>query len=279
MSERFQHSAANERAAELLRRRREELSEIVGDASIELEKAAQTVRDNPERTQEMLADIEMMARFLGETKDRIKTLEEHAAYDPITNLPNKRAFDEFLHMEVAHAKRLEGKYGKLPSVHVLGIDLDDFRGVNNTLGHDAGDLYLKTIGEYLRKALYRDTDIVARTGGDEFAAILLDCDESVAQDIAERLRKAVSDASAAAKKEYMQKMRKIIPANESNVTASIGSASLRAGETDTEETLFKRADQATYAAKEGGKNRVVLFADTLETGGDGEDGRAIESVA
>jgi diguanylate cyclase (GGDEF)-like protein len=124
-------------------------------------------------------------------------------------------------------------------VSVVAIDIDHFKRINDTLGHDAGDVVLKKVSDIIKKCV-RDTDLASRWGGEEFIIVLPDTTIEMATSIAERIRISVETGM-----------------KENNVTVSCGVSTL----TDTRHTLdsvIKRADEMLYAAKHAGRNRVVV---------------------
>ncbi len=186
-------------------------------------------------------------------------LRRLAASDPLTGLDNRRRLEERGAGEVRRAHRFQRPLA------VLVIDLDHFKRVNDGWGHAVGDLVLKATAECCREQL-RDVDVVARLGGEEFVALLPETSMRTARDIAERLRLAIADISMEVRPPL-------------SVTASLGVALLADGETF--DAVVARADQALYAAKNGGRNRVCLA--TAIAGGagcpdtDSETGRAAET--
>jgi two-component system cell cycle response regulator len=176
--------------------------------------------------------------------DRLRSMVtnamELAVIDPLTGLHNRRYLDCHLRslVERAHA-------GK--PVAVLTFDLDYFKRINDTYGHDAGDDVLKEFSRRL-KNFVRDTDLVVRHGGEEFLVIMPDTDSRLAINIAERLRRDVQNEV------FVTRAGASIAA-----TVSIGVAELQ-GENDSPDALLRRADQALYAAKREGRNRVVADA-------------------
>lgn len=249
---------------EVRRHTSETLSEGIKDTAEGLRTIAEMITDNPERLYEVIADLQMIANDLEKAGDQTETLEESAAIDRLTGLPNRRYFDESLAKNISHALRQE-RHGFKEPLHVLFVDLDHFKNINDTYGHDVGDLYLTTIASHMQKAFLREYDMVARKGGDEFVGMIIGCDATDAQLVAERVRNAVVEGSLEAKREYQKREGVILGANEGNVTASVGITRLRDG--DTQETIEKRADRAMYQAKESGKNQVV-FADEGEDSSD-----------
>ena len=130
---------------------------------------------------------------------------------------------------------------------ILMIDIDHFKKINDTYGHALGDLTLQIFSSTCSKIL-RDNDILARIGGEEFAVVLVETEETVALKIAERIRKNISQAIISDKKISF------------NFEISIGLAVLQDSDAKIEDTL-KRADRALYKAKNLGRNRVVAATD------------------
>ena len=168
-------------------------------------------------------------------------LRNQAIRDELTGLYNRRFLEETLDREIGRARRTE------KPLSLLVIDVDHFKRYNDTHGHAAGDAVLRELGTLLRTT-FRATDIVCRFGGEEFVAVLPDCDENDARARAERLRNEVHRLTP-----------RHAGRNLSGVTVSIGVAvSGKHGTTPT--ALFERADQAVYASKSGGRDRVTLAA-------------------
>ena len=170
-------------------------------------------------------------------------LQHHALHDPLTGLPNRALFMEQLEHVLARARR------KATPVSVLYLDLDGFKTVNDTLGHEAGDEVLADVAERLRRAL-READTVARLGGDEFGIVLeeeLQAATSTAQRIVRQFERPWSLSSG-----YV------------SVGVSIGIAA-RTNEEGLDE-LLRQADTAMYAAKASGKGRWRVFSPDLGTG-------------
>lgn len=164
-----------------------------------------------------------------------------AKTDQLTGLPNRRAFDEEFARMIAETDR----YGNSSALVI--VDVDFFKKVNDSYGHDAGDQVLKAVGATLL-AMKRTTDKVARLGGEELAILLPQTDREGAIEAAERCRKAIE---ALAVRTGVGTIR---------VTASFGVA-MYAERSQAAGSLFDRADQALYAAKHGGRNRVVVAPD------------------
>jgi two-component system cell cycle response regulator len=185
--------------------------------------------------------VELVAHELGGALRMASLVGEArrlAATDSLTGLMNRRAFMEAMDRERSRAER-----HTLP-VSVLMLDVDHFKKVNDTKGHEAGDCVLRGIGQVLRK-IARKSDVVARWGGEEFVVALAQTAEAGGRVAAERVRRSIADAEFA------------LPSGEIlRVTASVGLASTTSA-VDLDE-LLGRADKALYAAKHRGRNRIEI---------------------
>ena len=175
-------------------------------------------------------------------EERLKRL---ALYDDLTGLPNRSLFFDRLHQLLELAKRNQFV------VAVLFIDLDRFKAVNDTLGHEMGDLLLKEVSRRLTSCT-RSADTVARVGGDEFVGI---CGKIAAPDDALVLARKINNALS---KPFM------LRDHECSIGASIG-ISLFPEDGSDPETLLKKADNAMYRVKEGGKGGNLLYRDMIRT--------------
>ncbi len=176
-------------------------------------------------------------RDISDLKQTQMELEKIAIQDPLTSIYNRRHFYTLAEIEIERAVR-----GKNPCSIILA-DIDQFKNVNDQYGHQAGDEALICFAKACRKSL-RKIDIFARYGGEEFIALLPETDLDEAVKTAERIRRIVADSSLNSE------------LFDFNITASFGVAKFH-GEGDTLDRLIQRADQALYAAKESGRNRVV----------------------
>jgi two-component system, cell cycle response regulator len=167
---------------------------------------------------------------------------EMAITDALTGLHNRRYMSRHLDNLVAQSHRT----GKQLSFVIM--DIDFFKAVNDTHGHDIGDEVLR---EFARRitANIRGCDLACRFGGEEFVVVMPDTDVAYAYSISERLRKSIEVNPVAISR----------PPNQLKVTVSIGIAGSM-GPADTAEALLHRADQALYSAKNTGRNRVVADA-------------------
>ena len=194
-----------------------------------------------------VATVAFVAEFAGGLIRRRLEIEELIFVDQTTQIHNRRYFDEQLTRELELSKRT----GK--SLAFLMIDIDDFKVVNDTYGHTAGDSVLRQIGKLLLENA-RQIDIVARYGGEEFAVILPRVTREGASTVAERIRASVSEHSF---------MTGVTAEPLTGLTISVGGA-LYPLDANTKGQLMDRADRvALYEAKRNGKNRVVFWEDTL----------------
>lgn len=167
-----------------------------------------------------------------------KQLSAMALTDPLTQLPNRRHFEDVLQAELDRVRR----YGGVCSVAM--VDVDDFKHYNDNLGHMAGDTVLRELADVMRREL-RLHDMVARFGGEEFAVLMVNTGKEKARSVLERLRADVHD--------HPFRHRELQP--EGRITVSAGMASFPE-DGNTYEALMKKADDALYAAKHAGRNQV-----------------------
>ncbi len=179
---------------------------------------------------------------ISDIKNAQRKAEYLAAHDVLTGLPNRTLFQDRLRHALAQARR------KKERVALMFIDLDNFKDINDTLGHDVGDELLKQAAARLQQVM-RDIDTVARLGGDEFTAILSDCDAEAASMVSRRI---VDELSAS----FDIQNRQLF------VSASVGVAFFPEDGNDSN-ALVKAADTAMYRAKELGRNRVEFFLPDL----------------
>jgi diguanylate cyclase (GGDEF)-like protein len=185
----------------------------------------------------VLTELEALATRAGPAIDNAKRFREArrlADLDALTSLHNRRYFHETLAREVARAQR----YGR--SLALIVFDLDDFKAVNDRIGHLAGDSVLADAAERVRDVV-RSADVACRVGGDEFAVILPESTLDDADQLYRRIQATVST-------------RPIALVGELHLSAGV--AELRPGDDGT--ALFERADEALYRAKNAGKDQIVV---------------------
>ena len=178
--------------------------------------------------------------IISELTQQVKILEEKSNLDPLTKVFNRRALSSYLGKICAQTQVPQ-------EFHLVILDLDDFKEINDTYGHLAGDKVLIFIANILKKTL-RDGDKIFRYGGEEFIIILNRIDTIHCQKIVLRLLELVRSNKLIYKGENLQ------------VTMSVGATKMR--KDDTYETLLARADAALYQAKKNGKNQ--MYSDVLD---------------
>ncbi len=165
---------------------------------------------------------------------KMHLLRAESTTDPLTGVGNRRWLDIEMKQRIAQLRRQDSPFS------VLMLDIDHFKSVNDTWGHDAGDVVLVAVSNEIRHTL-RDMDVLCRTGGEEFIAILPGTNVKAAAAAAERIRRAVEELSVRFQNRNIA------------VTISIG---VTAGtQTDEAPEIIKRADDAVYSAKRDGRNR------------------------
>ncbi len=179
-------------------------------------------------------DLTLLARSFEAMRSR---LAEQIGTDPLTGCLNRRALETRLRAEWRQAKR------RSSTVAVLAIDLDYFKEINDTRGHPFGDIVLQEVAGIM-KATARDTDAVARIGGDEFVIVLPDTGWQGALTFAERMRRKVDEFEFGAGSAPMR------------ITISVGVALARGTDPVSPEMLLQEADRSLYKAKSGGRNRI-----------------------
>ena len=168
---------------------------------------------------------------------KIFFLENESGNDSLTGIPNQKRFRNILYQEIIRAKRYER------SLSLIVFDIDDFKKVNSTFGHQTGDKIIKLTAKLIESQI-RGMDLIGRWGGEEFFLLLPETNRKHGFFVAERIRHIVE----------VYKIDKQI-----SVTMSIGLAEMQ--KDDTVESIIERADQAVYRAKAAGKNRVEFAED------------------
>lgn len=201
------------------------------------ERRQEDIEADNQRLRDRLAGLEGQTRML---EEQLKQNEAKLFRDTLTGLPNRLAFDHRVKLEMARMRRDH-------SALTLAIwDLDRFKEINDSLGHQAGDKTLIIVGKTFMNQI-RDVDMIARFGGEEFAMLLPGANKDEALQVVNRIREKL------ARTKLRYRSREIA------VTSSCGLAEFRPGE--DVETVFSRADNALYQAKEQGRNRCVISKD------------------
>lgn len=190
------------------------------------------------RTQELQETNEKLQDEIIRRKNNEEEIERLAFFDQLTNIPNRRYFDEHIKKEIQNAERYHNTFS------VLYMDLDGFKGVNDKYGHDAGDKLLQIIGEILTQVV-REGDLVARLGGDEFVMYLSHLDD---QEVITRICKDIIRTVT---------QEKIIYGNSVKVGISIGIVTYPFCGTE-KEILVQKADTAMYEAKKSSTQKFVF---------------------
>ncbi len=186
---------------------------------------------------DMQSRLEEMETLAEAAQDAIEDQRKKSMHDALTGLANRESYQQRLTQEFNRIQRYGGK------LSLMVCDVDLFKRINDTYGHLAGDKVLKIIAKSLQNNL-RDSDFIARFGGEEFVALMPETSAEEAKVVAEKLRKKVEESPFNFKKEPVQ------------VTVSFGISELIQGESEDE--VFSRADKALYKAKEKGRNQVQL---------------------
>jgi diguanylate cyclase (GGDEF)-like protein/PAS domain S-box-containing protein len=175
-------------------------------------------------------------------EERCEALHAEVTRDPLTKVANRAEFDRMQALFIeAHEQ------AKQPCSLIM-VDIDHFKSINDTFGHQAGDEAIITVATLLT-TMCRAGDLVARYGGEEFAVLCADCNNAGAARRAEEIRRKISETSHS----YLSNRR---------ITASFGVTELQAG--DNSETILRRADRALLMAKEQGRNQVVQLGNGME---------------
>jgi diguanylate cyclase (GGDEF)-like protein/PAS domain S-box-containing protein len=206
-----------------------------GAESIAIDYSVAPIRDRAARTVGAVLVVQDMSR----ERQYAARLSNLASHDALTGLLNRREFEQRVRAIVEHREAEEGQHA------VLYLDLDQFKVVNDTSGHAAGDELLRQVGALLRPRL-REGDVLARLGGDEFGVLLPHCPPAPALRIAEALRKAIVDFRFAWKNRSF------------TIGVSIGLVNLAEGP-QTLASVLSAADAACYLAKDKGRNRVQVY--------------------
>jgi diguanylate cyclase (GGDEF)-like protein len=216
------------------------------------------LRPFPEETQRALEDLASRAGPALDNARRYLEARRLADLDARTGLHNARYFEETLDREVARAGRYDRKLA------LVVFDLDDFKQINDRLGHLAGNAALAGVADRMRDVL-RSADVAARYGGDEFAVVLPEAGIEEARKFYDRLRKHIEAAP-------------IPPVGQVSLSCGIGELEKQQGRREDAETFFKRVDDALYRAKSAGKGQVTEAYSGLRVISDDAFGSAISDI-
>ena len=181
---------------------------------------------------------EHLRRQKAELAQALEQIRQLATHDDLTGLLNRRAILDRMQLEQRRSQRSGSP------LLIAQLDIDHFKAVNDTHGHAAGDLVLQSFADTVRRNV-RDTDVLARWGGEEFVLLLCDTPAADAVALMERLRQAV------------QAMQVPVPQGDGPITVTVSIGLARHTPADPLAGTLERADRALYAAKAGGRNRVV----------------------
>lgn len=223
-----------------------------------------------------------IAGLVAELEQQIAEWEQIAYIDPLTDLPNRRAFDAGLEKvwNQTTVERLNPVTGELEQrpvypISIIAIDIDEFKTVNDTYGHQIGDEYLKIVADVLRNEV-RETDIMAhddttnifaRHGGDEFIVALLGSTEQSSATVAERVRIQIEERADALRAKIAQERG--VDDSDATFSVSIGVATHDKETSMTPQELQKRADYVAFIVKEAGKQGVWTYSKASEIDTDG----------
>jgi diguanylate cyclase len=195
------------------------------------------LRETQQQIGQLTARLHTMEQESTDLRSKLRMAHDLALRDALTGLPNRKAYQERLDQEMTRWRR----FGHSLSLAVW--DVDHFKGINDRYGHAAGDKVLVTVAHELAASI-RETDLVARYGGEEFVMILCGADRNAALTVANQIRERIGQCG------FNSQGKPVA------VTISCGIAEFRNG--DTPQTIFERADQALYEAKQNGRNRCMV---------------------
>ncbi|HWB13762.1 MAG TPA: GGDEF domain-containing protein [Pirellulales bacterium] len=209
---------------------------VTGDLEVVRQEILGQIKSILDSNQRLEEDLTFARCRMEEQAEELDRTRREANTDALSGMANRKAFDDKLKLLFGYHRR-----DAIPFALMLA-DLDRFKWINDTYGHQAGDRVIAQLGRLLAQ-LVREGDFVARFGGDEFAVLLPHCDTETAVKVANRVRSETTRANFG-----------VASSEHTAITVSIGVALARQG--DSSETLFKRADEALYASKKGGRNQV-----------------------
>ncbi|MDX2506436.1 MAG: GGDEF domain-containing protein [Gammaproteobacteria bacterium] len=213
------------------------LDQIVAHIDLHRTQEDERVARIEAQNNELSEQLKHLESESGQLRRQVIDSQNRALVDPLTQLPNRLAYDQRLKQEYARWKRYNS------TLLIMVWDIDFFKQVNDTYGHQAGDKVLKVVASLLNKNL-RETDFISRFGGEEFVSLMPETTLGGGYKVAEKIRESV------------EKLEFHYRGNNVKVTISCGISLFM--ENDTAERAFSRADKALYQAKEQGRNRCVI---------------------
>jgi diguanylate cyclase len=208
-----------------------------------VESLVQTTKEVEQNNKTLEARLSASKAEISELQENLEAVRNESLTDPLTSLANRKSFDDAL------AKTLAAARTKGEPIALMLTDIDHFKNFNDNWGHLTGDQVLRLVAGAVKQNV-KGQDIAARYGGEEFAVVLPNTVLRSAITVAEHIRRAVMTKEL---------MKRSTGEHLGRITVSIGVAALRPN--DTAQSLIERADICLYAAKRGGRNRVVSEAD------------------
>ena len=223
----------------------QKLGGAADDASVRaiVESLVQATKEVQQNNRALEERLSASKKEINQLQENLETVRNESLTDPLTQLANRKFFDESLAKAIADA----GSRGD--QLSLLMTDVDHFKRFNDTFGHLTGDQVLRLVAMSVKQNV-KGQDTAARYGGEEFAVVLPNTVLRAAITVADHIRRAVMTKEL---------MKRSTGEHLGRVTVSIGAAALRPG--DTPQTLIERADMCLYAAKRCGRNRVISEAD------------------
>lgn len=211
------------------------LDEIRARLSRTVEMVSRVIRERRERYE---AQLQSMGERVHSLRADLVAVREKANLDALTRLHNRGAFDEVL------AKQIDFSFLSGQAMALIMLDLDNFKQINDSYGHPAGDLVLQTVARAIVRVFPRRSDFIARYGGEEFAVILVDVEPADLAPLGERILEAIRALS--------------IDYNDHNIRLTCSAGIAVCTPQENAAALLSRADQALYQAKQDGRDRAVL---------------------
>jgi diguanylate cyclase len=213
--------------------------QVTSDPRQIIEKLIGELSNATVRSSALEANLVRASEELDQIRDSLKLAEQHSNTDALTGLANRRSLEAFLRSAQIAAMEAGNP------LSIVMIDIDHFKNFNDSFGHQVGDQVLRLVARVLQESV-RECDLAARYGGEELMAVLPDVTLENCVDVAERVRRRISDARLT---------RRATGEAISSITVSIGVAQFRGAE--SADALIERCDRALYEAKRAGRNRTV----------------------